>query len=618
MSALGKGLLAVVLLCTHAVAQGGGMWVDLAEASLESVLEFFGELTGKTFVLAPGAEASLNAIAGAPAPDDPMGLLHLLLRASGLVAEDHGAFVVVRPRSEQAWMPGPVLAGDAGAGRAYETVTRIVPLGRASGEFLGAAQSLVEPDGVLGVVGPAAVAVGSAASTERLARLAGGLERALPPTRVEVVPLRHASAKVAAEALSAAVRRETAGGRGSGGVAKARVVAYPDGGAVVLVGEAAEVERLSSLCRSLDVPFAAGAENISVMYLDYADAQEVAETVWDVARRRAWAGIRTGTRVGEEGFQGAEGRPESRREFFFRRFVRWITGEGVGLRVASDPRTNALVLLGEPWLVAEARSLALALDRPPRMVELELTVVEASAEVARSLAAVIEHIEVLELQGGGTVVKARYTDFGLREALAQGTLPGLTWAVSREPARFGAILNAAASRGQIDAASALRLVVAENEEARIFVGTQTPYVALAVLDSEGRVTDQSVEYAEVGMEMTFLPRPAEDGSVALTLSFAARHGGPPDAVTGERTFSSRTGEATVRVPGEGREFLLAGLEEEMGSVARRGVPVLSDLPIVGPALAARSEAEEPATVLVLARVRILQNCVDTGPGMWEN
>ncbi|HEM45713.1 MAG TPA: hypothetical protein ENO23_01585, partial [Alphaproteobacteria bacterium] len=246
--------------------------MDLSEASLETVLEFFGVLTGKAFVLSPGVDASLNAFAGAPAPADPMAFLHALLRPNALVAEDHGSFVVVRPRREQAQMAGPVIgAGEMPEG--YETVTRVIPTGPRSDEFLRDAQRLAEPDGALGVVGSAAVAVGSAAGTRRIAELAEGLDESLPPTAVRVVPLRNVSAQVAAQALVAVAPEDL------------RIVPHPMGGALVMVGPDAKVEKFAALAARLDSEAPTADERISVLRLDYAEAGEVANLVSTVVGR---------------------------------------------------------------------------------------------------------------------------------------------------------------------------------------------------------------------------------------------------------------------------------------------------------------------------------------------
>jgi len=146
---------------------------------------------------------------------------------------------------------------------------------------------------------------------------------------------------------------------------------------------------------------------------------------------------------------------------------------------------------------------------------------------------------------------------------------------------LNAELNAGASRGDVHILSRPVLVAANNHEARILVGSQRPFVQVSrTLPTDNGVRDQVVQYKDVGTRLSVRPTISADGSY-VTLDVVQE----VSNATAETQFDApviATREAVTQVTvRDGQTIVLGGLRDHQRDATNGGVPLLSDLPLLG-------------------------------------
>lgn len=142
------------------------------------------------------------------------------------------------------------------------------------------------------------------------------------------------------------------------------------------------------------------------------------------------------------------------------------------------------------------------------------------------------------------------------------------------------MLRLAVAKGDVRIISRPVLLASNNREARILVGSQRPFVQVSrSLPTDTPQRDQVVQYKDVGTALTVLPTINTDGYVALLIRQEV------NSATNETQFdapiiSTREAETEVLVK-DGQTIVLGGLRDRQHEVTKSGIPILSDIPILG-------------------------------------
>ena len=155
----------------------------------------------------------------------------------------------------------------------------------------------------------------------------------------------------------------------------------------------------------------------------------------------------------------------------------------------------------------------------------------------------------------------------------------------------------AAAGGDVRIVSRPVLVMANNETAEIVVGDQRPFVQVSrSLPTDVPQRDQVIQYKEVGTQLRVRPTINTDGYVMLEVTQQVNQ------ATNEVAFdapviSTRSVQTRLLIR-DGQTVALGGLSDRQRSVSSGGVPLLSDLPIIG-GLFGRQSRETIETELFL-------------------
>jgi general secretion pathway protein D len=238
------------------------------------------------------------------------------------------------------------------------------------------------------------------------------------------------------------------------------------------------------------------------------------------------------------------------------------------VQMVADETSNALLVRAQPADWEVVRQAIVALDLRPLQVVIEVVI----AEVSRS-------------RDFGLSASARATD-GKTDPSVRGTLRGTTDGdLLLEALRVGSLdltfaLSILASRGDVRIVSQPVILAQNNQEARILVGSERPFVQVSrSLPTDAAVRDQVIQYRDVGTKLTITPTINDDGYVNLQVLQEV------STATAETQFGApviSTREAATHLfIKNGRTAVLGGLIDRQQERARSGIPILMELPLVG-------------------------------------
>lgn len=240
--------------------------------------------------------------------------------------------------------------------------------------------------------------------------------------------------------------------------------------------------------------------------------------------------------------------------------------------IVPDEVTNSLLIRATPtdWGIIE--QAVQALDLRPLQVVIEVVIAE------------VRYTNNLDVGIAFEASRTRDSDEVIVELPGGSTTPADALAVTG--IRFGnvdmqATLTALAANGRVRILSRPVILAQNNQQARILVGTQQPFIQL----SQTLPTDPTgsraevVQYREVGTVLTILPTINEDGYVNLAVSqevssatTATQFGAP--------IISTREAE-TQLLARNGQTVVLGGLVDQQTNQVRSGIPFLKDIPVLG-------------------------------------
>ncbi|MEM7270649.1 MAG: secretin N-terminal domain-containing protein [Pseudomonadota bacterium] len=451
-----------------------------------------------------------------------------------------------------------------------------------------------------------------------------------------VIPLRHIPASEAAKALELALPPE-------------RIRAISSGGeAIVVSGSPEEIDLARATIDALDVGALAG-NSVMLVGLEHAPADALAAELSGVFGGDAAPGVREGEtiiragglrivpleRLGAVMLLARDGATLDRAFGWVRRLDRPRAAEAQRLfvyRVQNRPAASlaeALNALFGP--AAEGESV----EEAPRIVvdeEKNALVISAVSRQFDTLVDLIRQLDAAPLQVlvETTILEVTLGDslrYGVQYAFSVGNLFGTSreggvqltntsGAIAADLPGFAftvgtnvgpeAIIEALDDVSDVTVISSPKLLVRDNQSANLQIGDQVPIVTRTAegADLDARIVN-AVEYRDTGVSLTVTPRINSGGYVSLTVdqeisSVSQTTSSGIDSPTISRRSVST--DVTIR---DGQTVVLGGLIQDNSTGSRTGIPVLSDVPVLGAAFGRRAQSAGRTELLALLRPHIL-------------
>lgn len=241
------------------------------------------------------------------------------------------------------------------------------------------------------------------------------------------------------------------------------------------------------------------------------------------------------------------------------------------VRIVPDEPTNSLLIHATETDFATITAAIEELDIRPLQVLIEVLIAEVRRDKSSAFG-VSAKLEIPEDPADGVHVGAQLA------GLSAGDLAVKILSVGDINAEV--ILRALAASSEVTILSRPVVLAQNNEEARILVGSQRPFIQISrSLPTDNAVRDQVVQYRDVGTQLTIKPSINTDGYVSLTV-LQEISTATAEIQFGAPVISTREVRTRLLVK-DGHTAVLGGLVEHGYDYSKSGIPLLKDIPVLG-------------------------------------
>jgi general secretion pathway protein D len=586
--------------------------LNFQDVDIPVLAKFVSEVTGRNFIVDDRVRGKVTIISPTRlTPDEAYLVFESVLQVKGFATLPSGTFTKIVPVRD---------ATQASAAGGHEITTRVVPLEHADAAALvPVLQPLVSKDGIL-TAHPATnrlVVVDAAGNVERLAALARELDRPGTAEGAETLTLRNAPADELAKRLRETLVAEP-------GTASLRVVAEPRTNSLVFSGGPDQIARARAIARRLDVASLPGSSTVHVYRLKNADAGSLVRVLAQLVglplppepeRRPQGSSFMRRSEQHDEagyGYDGASGtapEPPARPEPASTGTASTIPLEAP-VRITADPATNALIVSATPQDWQTLSTVIGELDVRRRQVFVEAVILEVTTDKLRALGV---EFRGATSTGSGVALGQLNTSALASVATDPTSLPALILAAAsnqtitlpsgEQVPAYSVLLTALQQERDVNVLSSPNIVTTDNEEAEIVVGRNVPFVASRATSSSNLSNlFTTIERHDVGITLRMTPQIIADDYVRLTLfeevsdiDVTTPEVGDPALVGPTTTVRSAS---TVVAARDGQTVVIGGLLSDTRRASERGVPFLSDVPVLG-SLFRRTDDRQTKTNLLI-------------------
>ncbi|OSZ62810.1 type II secretion system secretin GspD [Hydrogenophaga sp. IBVHS2] len=626
--------------------------LNFVGAEIEAVARTMATITGRNVVVDPRVQGQITLATDRPVtPAAAVNQFAAALRLQGFSLVDTGGLYKVVPEADAKLM-GSVVVGAGGPGAAPNTVvTQIFRLNHESANNLvPVLRPLIGPNNTINVNpgNNSLVITDYADNLQRIGRIIASLDVA-GATDIEIIPLQHAVAADLVPLVQRLIEPGGSTGNGAGGNGAAAagdasyrttIVAEPRSNALVLrAANPARLALVRSLVTRLDQPSAGGkaAGNIHVVYLKNANAVALAATLRAAISGEAGSssggsvlrtaaapsgglatGLNTGVRTGGNvGFGGGAGNPGASAP------LTPTEGPSTGGQIQADPATNSLIITAPEPQYRQLRAVIDQLDSRRAQVYVESLIAEVNADKAAEFG--------IQWQGasgrdGDRTIGLLGTNFGsggrsivdLSKQDDPSPAPGLNLGIARRNNGvyvLGFLARFLQQNGDGNILSTPNLLTLDNEEARIVIGQNVPFVTGQFTNTgaaNGAVNPfQTIERKDVGLTLRVRPQISENGTIKMTIYQEVSNVQPQsvNSPTGLIT-NVRSIESTVLVD-DGAIVVLGGLLQDEYAGNQDKVPGLGDVPVLGNLFRSESRSRRKTNLMVFLRPVVMRDGRET-------
>ncbi|WP_425460035.1 type II secretion system secretin GspD [Exilibacterium tricleocarpae] len=619
-------LLSACLVSFCAGAQEQTWTVNFNDSDIGEVIKFVADASGRTIIIDPRVKGRVKVISAEPLSGDQLYDLFLsILDVHGFTAIPRGNVVRIIPSKDGRTEGGVVRPGQttrvtkpkpapnqAAALSNNEHVTEVIQLDNVTAvKVLPVLRPLVPQHAHLAAYdnSNAIIVSDTIANIRRIKDIIERLDRAAV-AKTEVIALKHAQAEEIVRILKELENKDA--GKGAA-TSKLVLVADKRINGVVVSGDDLQRQRARDLISQLDQP-QQQAGNVRVVYLEYADAEQVAEVLGKVMQS-----------LGKVGPGGDK------------------AGSAAGnATVEADPETNALLITADvdvlPTLLAVVEKLDIR--RAQVLVEAIIVELEGGEDNALGVQWLFQGdsngIGSSSLGDGllgniaagilGTEVTRRFdpdtgrlieeirsdNDAELGGALAGNR--GQIFGVGRQNdngSSFLFLLNALEQQTGSNILSTPNLLTMDNHEATITVGQNVPFVTGSFSNTGGGASNpqnpfQTIERQNVGITLKVTPKVNEGDSVVLDIvqevsSLSGATVQASDVITNERKVETQV------MAKDGEIVVLGGLIQDNVQESEQRVPFLGSIPGLGRLFRSDATTVSKTNLLIFIRPTVIRN-----------
>ncbi len=271
------------------------------------------------------------------------------------------------------------------------------------------------------------------------------------------------------------------------------------------------------------------------------------------------------------------------------------------LRVVADDLNNAILVYGTAAQFERIEDALRRLDVAPTQVLIEASIVEVTLTNETRYGLQWAFSDRRASGGTGTSVLSRAAG-----GVLGGPLAGFSYTLRNSIGDVRAVLNAMADKSLVRVISSPSLMVLDNHTAQISVGNQQPIQTSETISSEGTARTTTIQYKDTGVALAVTPSVGAGDIVTMDINQAVTDVGTIDEATGQRSFLQRQIASKVAVR-SGEAVVLGGLIRENDADGSSGLPLLSEIPVVGALFGTKSREKNRTELLVVITPRVARS-----------
>jgi general secretion pathway protein D len=635
-----------------AVKASSPVTLNFVNADIEAVTRAIGVMLNRQIIIDPRVKGTITVYSEQPVSvADAYRNYLAALRGLGFTVVESAGFLKVLPEPDAKVQAGSVAVETSNI-RGDQIITQIFRIQHENANNLVATlRPLISPNNTINANpgNNSLVITDYADNLQRIAKIIAAMDT--PGTSdIEIVPLKHA---VAAD-LAPLVQRLADGGTPAGaavpGQSSSTVNVLVDPRANGLILRASNPARLAAvraMVDKLDQPSSDGGNNIRVVYLKNADAVKLATVLRAAFGAAASANSNSGgssasgtgsllsagtnnntnqTLTGSTSSTGTNS--GGMNSTAATSPLSQSAGPSTGGFVQADPSTNSLIITAPEPLYRQVRAVIEQLDARRAQVYVESLIVKIDNTKAAQFG--VQWQSLFGSKGDATIPGAG-TNFGTglsniinaTGAVANGT-SGVTSALSSAAAptglnigllkkfgsiyTLGAVANFFESQSGANVLSTPNLVSLDNEEARIVIGQNVPFVtgSYASTSTSGTVNPfTTVDRKDVGLTLKVKSQIGEGGTVRMVVYQENSSVVPGSSGTTGPTLDKSAIETSVVVD-DGDVIVLGGLLKDEYTDGDDGVPGLSKIPVLGNLFTSKNRKRVKTNLMVFLRPVVMR------------
>ena len=302
-------------------------------------------------------------------------------------------------------------------------------------------------------------------------------------------------------------------------------------------------------------------------------------------------------------------------------FIHSPLGSNSGLDIMLESRTFRLDYADPAEVANVLTQMSSPIGQVTTYAPLRALVVEDHAEVLERMAAVLAEIDVPPRQ---VIIEARLIEARLSDDMSMGIDWSLVFSQNKgsgnldlsgfaSPAGMGSegffitwgegdfttALEMMEGVEELSTLAAPRLLAIDGAEAEIIIGGQLGFRVVTYVEN---TVMESVEFLDTGAQLRLTPTIAADGHVLMSISPELSDGKIEQGLP-----SKTTTEVTTQVLVEdGQTLFIGGLIREREELARKGIPLLMDIPLLGRLFGKTTKGTQKTEIVVLITPHVVQ------------
>ncbi len=609
--------------------------LNFVNADIDAVVKAVGEITGRNFLVDPRVKGTINIVSARPVPRALVyPTLLSALRMQGYATVEADGVVKIVPEADAKTQAGPVQRGSVTAS-GERIVTQVIALRyESAAQLVTVLRPLISPNNTISAYIPnnAIIVTDYADNLKRIDRIIASLDQP-PAGEPMLVPVRNASALDVVALVNRLLSDTTAPGAAQEAQQRVSLVADPRSNSILVRADnPARSARVRQLIEQLDTPARVGG-NVFIIYLRNADAAHVAETLrglYGVERPAIGTATTPGAPMqatlppnataATTGFPAAAAATSPLATSATAASTAFAAG---GAMIQADVANNALVIMAPEPVYNNLRAVIERLDTRRAQVFVEALIVEVSSDKAAEFGIQWQVLSGANrnrtgVQGfGGTNFGTRGSGNNIIDAsvnlgsVGQGLNLGIINGTINIPGlgvinNLGLLVRSLENDAKANILSTPTLLTLDNEEARIIVGQNVPFITgqYATTGSTSTVQPfQTIERRDVGLVLRVRPQITEGGTIRLGIYQEVSR--VQDSSSAGPILSKRALESSVVIDDQ-QIIVLGGLIQDSLTDGTEKLPYAGDVPVFGSLFRYDTRVRQKTNLMIFLKPTIVR------------